>query len=1014
MGITAVTDRHIDLTMVLQIDGLAATFYSGAIEPSSAALTAVGGTVSSPAGPADNAWSRGLESVGATACGISLVEGVATSSSVSARVLIQPGNSARDLLRRGPLGATARSTLAAPLPGVQAVAALTVTAADPISAFPATGVIWIGQEALEYDAKNDGARTFSVPIGARGALGTRIQRHIADPARSRAPRIYGECCTWARRPARVWVGQLDAGGDWIDAPVVEAEGYISGIPQRDQAGAIEVQLETLPSVLDAEFGGAQSDATLQPGWHLFDGVNANRFDAWTQIWTEAAAYSDTARGALAAGGDPITAPVGALPQLFKSDDPLAMALVLRKTPGAGLMPITSMVPGVSVDDPAGTIDTTNGAVAAIVAGDQIANARLEYVSDHVFGTAGTASVVQWPAAVDGLLLDLQAAVSAGGPWAAATIAADGTMSVTAQWSTPTPAPMLLRWLMPEASTCWGLCPGSELPAMTEAGIDQGDWPAFDPRSRRERQRSPRPAPAQSPEVRLSASGEETYRLTIPSAWYQPPERYMLVDDTVAGGASAGSPKWIVAKHQRGGADVRSAYRAISEVLASTITVGAPGYAVEIHEDDRTGPAVATLEGSEPPVIRPVAAWRDAPTSTIIRQAVGSYTGTGALGADDVQPYGLGVPTALIDGDRFDALEMDALGARSHMFDEAVDSKDIISALCRSVGVVLTERLDQSSGRRKLSLEPVGLPTPQQSVATIGDGDWLVDGRPVVTVDAETVTRIAFELQWGDPLQRVSIEDEDRGTYTVTVVDSDSEGEQGEPSSEDLPLYGIRADSDDPRILQDTLLPIAQARFATYGYPRAAVQGDVSYSVGVVLYPGAVVTLSGVELDGYDGQPLTSTPALVTSVERDVMAQRATIRAVFWAAAGAGWAPALQFPSGSTGAAIVAGTALTVTASHYAPSVSPIGAARKDVDLFSVGDAVSWVPRGDYASKVDATITAINRAANTVTLSADVTDDPATIRPRAYTTVSSVLQGYAYLCDAGDLQQSNGDAAKVYA
>lgn len=1004
MGVSAVTERHIDLTVALQIDGLESVFYSGQQEPSAAALAAIGGT--------GQAWSTGLQSVGATSASLSLREGVPESSSVAIRLLIQPGNAARDLLRRAPFGASVRSTLLTSLPGAQATGAFTIYAVDPIDGFPATGYLWIGQECIAYGSKDNVLRTFTGGSGDRGKLGTRIQRHLADAARSRAPRIYADCCTWMRRPARVWVGQLKPNGDWKDAPVVEAEGFISGIPQRDRDGGIEVQLDTLPSVLDLEFGGAQAETRLQEGWHLFDGVNGNKFDAFTQIWTQAAAFSEPAAANLAGGGSPLVTATGALSELFKPGDASVMGLILRKAPAAGVMPIAAVAIGAGPDDVAGTVGLTGGAVAAITAGDLVVNSRVEFVAEHTFGTAGTPAVVQWPDAIDGLQAELQAAVTATppGPWAACTIAADGTMRIESQWEIPTPSPLLLRWLEPQASTCWGLCPGSELPALSEAGIDYGDWPAFDSRPRAERRRNPRPAPAQDAEVEIAGSEARTMSLTIPSAWYQPPERYILTEDSVASGASSGSPKWVIARHQRGGAEVRSAYRIISETAASTITGGAPGYALEVHADDRTGPAIASLSDSEPPLIRGVAAWRDAPTSTIIAQAVGSYTGTGALGAYDVQPYGLGVPTALMLASSFDALATDPLGPRSHLFDEAEDSKDIISALARSIGAVLTERLDQSDGRRKLSLEPVGLPVPQQSAASIADGDWLTDGRPVVITDDEVLTRIDFQMQWGDPLQRISVEDEDRGTYTVTVVDSDSEGEHGSPSSEELPLYGIRADDDDPRTLQDVLLPIAQARFAAYGYTRCVIQGDVSYSLGVLLYPGAVVTIAASTLDGYDGLPLASTAALVVSVERDVMAQRCTVRAVYWSANAAGWAPALQVTS-ATGYA--AGVAIPVTSQFYAPDTSPTGAAQQDVDLFAVGDAVSFVPRGDFAGKVDATITAINTGTPSVTLDQNVPGAAGTIRPRAHSAVSSTLQGYAYMADETDLEMSGGDPAKVY-
>ena len=1006
MSVSAVTSRNIKLTAVFQVDGLASCWYMGATAPSASALVTI-----EPATGSITAY-PGLNAVGSTSASISITEGVPSSSSVSVSIDVRADNNARELLRRAPAGASARTTLLTSLPGEQNTGALVIYAVDPITAFPASGVLHIGQEAVAYSIKRDAARTFTASVSSRGYLGTRIQRHLADAARSRAPRIYAECSTWTRRPARVWVGQLDDAGDWIAQPVIEAEGFISGIPQRDQFGAIEVQLETLPSALDAEFGTAALDTTLQRGWHLFDGFHANRFDAFTEIWDVGAAYDDRAQAALALGGSPIVAPTGALPGLVKASAPETMQLFIRSRPWLDEMTVTATAPGANgPDDPTGTISIAGGVPAAISINDRISNARAEYVAPYVFGTAGTASVVQWPAALDGLNAVLQADVGAAtpGPWAAVTIGVDGAMVVAPQWDADAPRPLILRWLIPSTETCWALCPGSELPALTTDGVDFGDWPAFDPRPSSARRRYPRPAPAQPPQATINAGDSAAYRLTVPGAWYQPPERYLLVEDSIASGASAGSPKWVMAKHQRNGADVRSVWPVVSEALASTITALAPGYALEIREQDRVGAAVAQLEGSEPPLIRAAAAWRDESTTTIIRQALASLTGTGANGTDDVQPYGLGVPSVLIDSAAMDALDVDPIGPRTHVFDEAEDSREIISALCRSIGAVLTERLNQDTGRRMLSLEPVGLPVPQQAVQTIADGDWLVEGRPVVTEDDKVINRVAFGMQWGDPLQTTSVDDADRGGYTVGVTDMDSPGEAGgQPSSEDLPLYGLRADDDDPRQLQDLLLPIAQARFAAYGYARKVLQGQVAYSVGVTLYPGAVVTLQASDLDGYDGQPITSVTGIVVSVERDVMAQTCTIRAVYWPEGAAGWPPAL-LKDGAL--AYASGVAIPVAVNEYAPVLAPSGAAQTDVDLLRVGDAVSYVPRGDFASKVDTTISAIGT--NTITVAHNVPAGAGTFRPRAYTLTTALLRAYCHMADEATLEFSNGDAAKVY-
>jgi hypothetical protein len=101
----------------------------------------------------------------------------------------------------------------------------------------------------------------------------------------------------------------------------------------------------------------------------------------------------------------------------------------------------------------------------------------------------------------------------------------------------------------------------------------------------------------------------------------------------------------------------------------------------------------------------------------------------------------------------------------------------------------------------------------------------------------------------------------------------------------------------------------------------------------------------------------------------------------------------------------------VAANEYAPAIAPSGAAQVDVDLFRVGDAVSYVPRGDYASKVDTTISAIGT--NTVTVAHNVPVGEGTFRPRGYTLTTSLLQAYCHMADEATLAFSNGDASKVY-
>jgi hypothetical protein len=994
MSIATLSGRNLKLTMLLQIDGLAECFYLGPVAPPApthAGLGAVAYTVH-----------PGLDSVGSVGSSLSLTEAVPSAARVSLRVGIGPSGAARALLRLSPGGAATSATLTDSLPATQAVAPLVVQCADAVAGFVVPGLAWIGREAVYISARDPVALTVTIATGGRGQLGTLIEPHSASNPMGWAPRLYSSCVSWRRRRARVWVGQLTPAGAWLTPPVVEAEGWMPTAPAAIGPDVVGLEIETLPAALDVEVGApATAETGLQAGWHVFDGINGNQFDVTAQVWAERAAYH-TRPPAWAAIGDLTYA--GAPGALFIplggvfagsawSTYPAYQGLIVRAQADPRPAYLASAASGADgPDDPSGTITVSPGLPWPTEAFTFLGNARAEIRPVLTFGTPGVPEAIEWhPAAAFNAGLS---AIPAAG-WASYALDASGMLTLTPLWTLRTPLPLAIRWLAPTTNTCWALMVGTDMPRLKGGQVYAETWPKYAPQGRADRaDRQPRGSAAIPAEYTLGAADTLHIQLGgIAAAWWQPPERYLLVAGDIVPGASPGSPKAVLIVHEAAGETRRTAMQVIGSQAADAITPGAVGFALEVAPASRSGYAIADLADGTPAVIRAVAYWGGHRVGRIARELATSVAGAAVNGPADVQPYGAAVPSALIDGPSFAAITDGPAGARTVLIDEGATPRALLSSLARSVGALVVERLDQSTGRRRLAMVPSGLPTPFEATGSIGDGDWLVDGRPTMAIDEVVINRIEFALSTA-PRLSFGRDLPEGAEYTVSVTDRDSVGEQGAAATESIDLIGVQVNAGDALALRDLVLPLATQRFSAYGYPRRQVSGVIAYGRGCALDAGAVVRLAGAEMLGYDGQPLGSGGALgrLTSVTRDVQSQTCAITATYWQAPTAGWAPAMRV-------SFVAGSVLTVQDNYYSPTSSVLGIAQTDSSFFRVGDSVLCVPRGNRTSATVLTITAIAGAAVTLSGAPPAGMALGSVRLASYALATVDARAHCFLADA---------------
>ena len=951
----------------LEIDGYHRVFYSGPTAPTlDPEYTATPGLM-----PPSRVTARA-----------DLMEATSRPATCSVRVGRVAGVDIQDLRRRAPDGATRMVTLASTV--AQGVAGpYTISVNEDVSAWPVTGVLWIGQEAMFYVARDVGLRTFTVTGLGRGTFGSQVGEHVADTAEGWAPRIYSECVSWRNRRARIWADELLSDGTLAGEPRCEIDGWLRDGPADVGGSMYEVQLTSVSAALDLEVGADQLQTGLQHGWHAFDGENAHEL-RWS--YSLATPFDTRATIASAAGGGAILGV--AWVDHFNTFDPA------QSDERAGFVEVggntyqLAAAPYVGVGwDGTGSLNIVGVLAANIAIGDRVRVSFAVYSPrPSVLTAAGVEEVVEWPGDSLNRLFSALAPgtyLGAGGLWAdAAYDDAGQTIRFTSN-TIDQPSPFLASTGPLAASVCVGLCIGDDLPVV-EPGRENPGWV-------------------------VNAAVDAVQRVGFEirgaaAAWHSRSEKYIHAADDVFSTPSVASPIWVKASFISRGEPTEYAYQIVGKKLASTVTVGSSGVLLEKSASQiGRGYPLSDWPGQPDVTLHQAIRWREASPTRIMLELLMSSTGAGYTSATyDVLPFGVGLENTQVDIGSFEryAVPSGAGARRTFEMFEGVEIGTMLSDLARSIGAVITERLDQSTGRRRIALVRAGMPIATDATADIGNGRWQAASRPHGADDIGAVNSVAASLNWelGEP------------ALTVTVNDRDLQKEDGRTQLEELALHGVIIRAASVSSQRAEILPIAAERFAMFGNRRIIISGGLSYSDALLLDPGAVVTFSAAEVEGYDGvRGLSDAVGIVQSISRDPAKQRASVELVYWGARVAGWAPALEIIAAPTP------TTLTVAANSYTETTDPVtGAALTDASLFTNGDAVNVVPLGDWPNRVATTITLAGTTVTTAAPHGIAGPDFGTIRPQSYDAVSAAIQLYAFAADDAGTLGAAAVAAYVYA
>jgi len=981
-NLTPHQSRHIKPVLLLELAGWPYKYHSGAVVPNviSAPYTAVGGiTAASP-----------------TSQSLDVLTGIAQAGSVTVQLAYSRAGEMDQLLTAGPQEAENHARLAVTIPLAATVATITVD--RELSDAPVGGgVIWVGQEAFLYSSRTAVA-PWTFTITSRGWYDSEIKKHTVDDEQGWAPYVTANCWSWGKRKARLRVSQLEGDGTyahWVD----EISGYLSGTPRLSSSGSsIAITITPITAMLRRKIGGAGLFTGLEQEVHAFDGEVGHRVNLGLQ-WDPGAFWTHEFAGA-AGGATAISMDTGAHADLFDITLPVGDFRQGRINIGGSFYDVTSYAGTV-------TANITPALSAAVPAGFQIFGVGGYSFRSVDIVTPGAETAVDWPVALQRAFAGVYGTTSNKGvAGRAASIAVeispDGSAQMELQVNSHSQATPLTLIIMRPSQTYMYF-------AFSLADPEENAQP-YTPLPRLPESRWGGHAYREVNITKDNLSGMKTVipLPSIASAWWQSGEKYIWVEKDVFGTPSMANPIMLEVRCvSRTGEVYRTQPSIVNKQLAAGVFPGRPGYLLTVAEGDRWNRySFGDFQGQTRVSVRQVLGGEGVRPTEFMLRILMSTDGSGFNGAYDVFNGGLGLTTSEVNVDSFTRFPLPGGAAQEWDFilDKEKTVEAFLSPVLYALQAAIVPALDLSDGRRKLTL--VKLALPARTEATRTRGVWELRAGLGGGLDERIVNSLSVKADF------------DRGTgkhlATLLITDQDSIDANGRTVGGSIDLGGVHLSGGGVDEQRAALIPIVSGQFALRSMPRRVYRGECPWSEAVDLDVGSVVLVDAprAPVPGSAVRGIDQALMRVTSIQRSVLEQKASLELVWYGYAATGWSPALLVVS------VVSATTVGVAANAYTSGVNPLtGGAQVDLDFFEVGDVLRTRPRGDMGAAVGGlTVTFVDTALSRITFSAPhgvVLPRGATIVPENLPLVSSYLAHFCFLSD-GTGKFASGAAGFQYA
>jgi hypothetical protein len=1026
----SLTDQNQRRRFALVIAGLPQVYYSG----SSTGLSSVSAIGSTLAGVA-RTFSESIISVSDYGAELEPIGGVASYQAITISLAVDRRGGASEpgtvFSRLGPRATGAsHAFLLEPISHTDTTPITVDTDRDLSAVYSAGDLCHIDAETFRVSGTTGGASP-TITLDQRGVGETPIQDHQLGLAGSNKPELTDQVVYWRGRRASIWVssGRSDGSwGDWVEL----MRGFLDNTPEVDDGVAITLQVVPLTAMVDEGLtGGVSRQTTLLHGYHDFEEGVGDTFEwacgiGWgafnpqdmpnivgegAATWSSHAANNIVDTGGhdhptifditlQTADGQPYTEHprIGSIFLRYRNADGTSSTITLRVDAyhyhGADLE-------GYELDQNVHTYNFgpfQHGYLTPVLElhrytipsgvrlwpAEFIAGYNAASPADQT-GLAG--GFLKWAIReTEGLLYwdltphidaPLRAAVYTYSSWAA--------------------------WLGDELPKYYGangpqlpLAPVQQMvlpidPATSGAETYPRIWP--DDRSLNEATLYPR-------EWRQQELSRQSYRFRdYALGWWQPSERILLISEQIAGiPSAAGAQTFFVSirSYDRRRDEEITQYVRATHQTAVTYDGATVGYRLHLSRRQRTRmvPVVdwASRGTESRAIVSSSVRFEDASPGEVLLTLLESGGGGGINGTYDTTGVGLNISSTFIDEDSFLSL---GSGTRiSNMTfslaGDDVEIRDIFESVLRSIGAAMVLRRTSTAGARlKLTLVPVGMEVATRVSQTVSAGDWLADPPPSWGVFEASVNQLQVAYDYDED------EAEFRGEVTINNERAINAYSQ-ERLSLDLSLYGATAEelAQNTADIYSALRPVFTRIFRIGSDPVRLWRGTVGFHLGHLLEVGAYVQVSSPELRGYgDSYGVNAGVGMVRSVRQSLTGEGVEVEVLHYAFGSAGWNVAAELKT------ITNATTIEVENFTYGRGQSPTGVTRYDVEFFSVGDVIDYIPPGDEDSATTLTIASIS--GNEITFSAahGIASAVGHIEPTTYDSAPASHQARAYLADA---------------
>ena len=1027
----SLTDQNQRRRFALVLAGLPEVYYSG----SSTGLTTVAAIGSDLAG-VSRTFLNSIISVSDYGAQLEPVGGVADYQPITVSLAVDRRGGASEpgtvFSRLGPRATSvSHAFLLEPISHTDSTPITVDTDRDLTAVYSAGDLCHIDAETFRVSATTGGG-TPSITLDQRGIGETPVQDHQLGLAGANKPELTDQVVYWRGRRASIWVssGRSDGSwGDWVEL----MRGFLDSTPAVEDGVAVTLEVVPLTAMVDEGLtGGVSRQTTLLQGYHDFEqgigdtfefgcaigwgGFNPQDMPSLTGEGVETW-HTDAANNNVTCGGHDHDDLFDITLQMADGstyvEHPRLGHFRLRHRLASGSSAVITFYPTAYHYTGGGDLD---GYVTSI-------NLHTYDFDPYQHGYLTPIIELHRYVVSEGVMLwpnDFIAGYNAASPadqtglnggflrWALREAQGELYWDLTPHIDAPLRAAVYTY-------SHWGAWLGDQLPHFYGANGPQPPAPAqrqmvvpIDPATSGATgyprlwpdDRAINQARLYPREWRQQELSRQSYRFRdYALGWWQPSERILLISEQIAGiPSAAGAQTYFISikSYDRRRDEQITQYVRCTHQTAVIYDGATVGYRLHLTRRQRTRmePVIDwASRGTEGrAIISSSVRFEDASPGEVLLTLLQSGGGGGVNGTYDTTGVGLNISSTFIDEDSFLSL---GSGTRiSNMTfslaGDDVEIRQIFESVLRSIGAAMVLRRTSTAGARlKLALVPVGMEVATRVSQTISAGDWLADPPPSWGVFEATVNQLQVAYDYDED------EAEFRGEATINNERAINAYSQ-ERLSLDLHLYGATAEElgQNTADIYSALRPVFTRIFRIGSDPVRLWRGTVGFHLGHLLEVGTYVDVSSPHLRGYgDSYGVSSGVGMVQSVRQSLTGEGVDVELLHYGFSSTGWNVAAEV------AAIINTTTIEVSSLTYGRGQSPTGATRLDVEFFSVGDVIDYIPPGDEDSATTLTIASIS--GNEIKFSAahGIASAVGHIESTAYDTAPASHRARAYLADA---------------